>query len=92
MCVPLPGVSGTVGVLVLGWDQPHAIDVQERAVLMAVAGYTARAVERAQLFEQRVTVAHQLQQAMLTDLPRAPGLEVAALYRPAVMAELVGGD
>lgn len=92
VCVPLPGVSGPVGVLVLGWDQPHPIDLQERAVLVAVAGYTGRAVERARLLAERVTVAHQLQRAMLTDLPEAPGLELAALYRPAMTADLVGGD
>nr|WP_157555027.1 PP2C family protein-serine/threonine phosphatase [Herbidospora sakaeratensis] len=92
VCIPLPGVSGPVGVLVLGWDQHHVVDVEERAVLLAVAGYTGRAVERAQRLHERVTVAHQLQRAMLTDLPAVSGLEVAALYRPAVTAELVGGD
>ncbi|TKK91279.1 serine/threonine protein phosphatase [Herbidospora galbida] len=92
VCVPLPGVTGPVGVLVLGWDRAHLLDIEERAVLMAVAGYTARAVERAQLLAQRVTVAHQLQQAMLTDLPQVAGLEIAALYRPAMTADLVGGD
>ncbi|GAB1818525.1 PP2C family protein-serine/threonine phosphatase [Herbidospora sp. RD11066] len=92
VCLPLPGVAGPVGVLVLGWDRPHAIDAQEREILVAVAGYTARAVERTQLLQQRVTVAQRLQRAMLTDLPEVPGLEVAALYRPARTADLVGGD
>ncbi|GLX93855.1 GAF domain-containing SpoIIE family protein phosphatase [Herbidospora sp. NBRC 101105] len=92
VCVPLPGVAGPVGVLVLGWDRPHPLDVEERAVLLAVAGYTARAVERAHVLHQRVTVAQQLQRAMLTDLPPVTGLEVAALYRPAMTADLVGGD
>ncbi|WP_083974743.1 PP2C family protein-serine/threonine phosphatase [Herbidospora daliensis] len=92
VCVPLPGVGGPVGVLVLGWDRPHTVDVEERAVLLAVAGYTGRAVERAQRLHERVSVAHQLQRAMLTDLPEISGLEVAALYRPAVTADLVGGD
>jgi serine phosphatase RsbU (regulator of sigma subunit) len=76
----------------LGWDTPHQLDVTERAVLTAIAGYTARAIERALYLDQRVTVATQLQQAMLTDLPAAPGLQLGALYRPAAAGELVGGD
>jgi hypothetical protein len=86
------GITRTLGTLVLGWDTPHQVDVTERAVLTAIAGYTARAIERALHLEQRVTVAAQLQQAMLTDLPAVPGPELAALYRPAAAGELVGGD
>ena len=91
MCVPLPGITGMLGTLVLGWDTPHQVDVSERAVLTAIAGYTARAIERALYLDQRVTVATQLQQAMLTDLPAVWAL-LSALYRPAAAGELVGGD
>ena len=92
VCVPLPGITGTLGALVLGWPTPHPVDATERAVLTAIAGYTAQAVERALHVDERVTVAHQLQQAMLTDLPVVPGLQMAAIYRPAAAGELVGGD
>jgi serine phosphatase RsbU (regulator of sigma subunit) len=90
--IPLPGARGALGALILGWRAPHQIDVTERAVLTAIGGYTARAVERALHLDERVTVARQMQQAMLTDLPVTPGLELAAIYRPAASAELVGGD
>ena len=92
MCVPLLGITRTLGTLVLGWDTQHQVDVAERAVLTAIAGYTARAIERALYLDQQVTVATQLQQAMLTDLPAAPGFQLGALYRPAAAGELVGGD
>jgi serine phosphatase RsbU (regulator of sigma subunit) len=92
VCVPLLGITRTLGILVLGWDTPHQVDVTERAVLTAIGGYTARAIERALHLEQRVAVATQLQQAMLTDLPASPGPQLAALYRPAAAGELVGGD
>jgi serine phosphatase RsbU (regulator of sigma subunit) len=92
VCVPLPGITRMLGTLVLGWDTPHQVDVSERAVLTAIAGYTAQAIERALYLDQRVTVATQLQQAMLTDLPAVSGPELGALYRPAAAGELVGGD
>ncbi|WP_107451550.1 SpoIIE family protein phosphatase [Actinacidiphila rubida] len=92
VCVPLPGALAPLGVLVLGWDQPHEIDVVEQALLASLAGYTARAIERALFVDNRVKVARQMQEAMLTDLPVVPGLELAALYRPAAQGDLVGGD
>ncbi|MEU6122588.1 GAF domain-containing SpoIIE family protein phosphatase [Streptomyces sp. NPDC047123] len=93
VCVPLPGTRrATLGTLVVAWDEPHHIDLYERAVLTVMAGYTARAVERALHLDERISVAHQLQQAMLTDLPEAAGLEMAALYRPAADGHMVGGD
>jgi serine phosphatase RsbU (regulator of sigma subunit) len=92
VCVPLLGTTRMLGTLVLGWDTPHQVDLTERAVLTAIAGYTARAIERARYLDQRVTVATQLQQAMLTDLPAVSGPQLGALYRPAAAGELVGGD
>jgi serine phosphatase RsbU (regulator of sigma subunit) len=66
--------------------------VNERAVLTTIAGYTAQAIERALHLDERIAVARQLQQAMLTDLPVVPGLQLAASYHPAAVGELVGGD
>ncbi|MFJ9344867.1 SpoIIE family protein phosphatase [Streptomyces sp. NPDC101733] len=91
-CLPLRGTRGTLGALVLGWSSPYRMDVAERAVLTTIAAYTAQAVERALHLDERVTAARELQQAMLTDLPSAPGLELAALYRPAAQDDMVGGD
>ncbi|MEU6384116.1 SpoIIE family protein phosphatase [Streptomyces bauhiniae] len=93
VCVPLPGTRRTtLGTLVVAWDTPHEIGLHERTVLTVIAGYTALAVERALYLDERVSVACQLQQAMLTDLPPASGLELAALYRPAAYEDMVGGD
>jgi serine phosphatase RsbU (regulator of sigma subunit) len=92
VCVPIPGTRRTLGTLILGWETPYQIDVSERAILATIAGYAGRAVERALYLDERITVARELQQAMLTDLPAAPGLQLAALYRPAARADLVGGD
>ncbi|MFI5904552.1 GAF domain-containing SpoIIE family protein phosphatase [Streptomyces cyaneofuscatus] len=92
VCVPLPGTVVPLGTLVLGWDEAHEIDIVEQALLAALAGYTARAVERALFVENRVTAARQMQEAMLTDLPEIEGVELAALYRPAAATDLVGGD
>ncbi|MFF1411484.1 PP2C family protein-serine/threonine phosphatase [Streptomyces sp. NPDC058289] len=91
-CVPLPGTEAVLGVLELGWDIPHVVDSAERAVLVVLADYTARAVERATYLDERVSIALRLQEAMLTDLVEVPGLETAALYRPAAQQDMVGGD
>ncbi|MFE5535948.1 SpoIIE family protein phosphatase [Streptomyces sp. NPDC056519] len=92
VCLPLRGADAVLGALVLGWESPYDIDTAERAVLTTLAGYTAQAVERAAHLDHRVTVARQLQEAMLTELPRVADLELAALYRPAARDDLVGGD
>ncbi len=92
VCVPLTGARQVLGTLILGWETPYQIGVSERAVLTTIAGYTARAIDRAVYLDERVSVSRQLQQAMLTDLPATPGLQVAARYRPAAPGNLVGGD
>ncbi|WNI16783.1 GAF domain-containing SpoIIE family protein phosphatase [Actinacidiphila sp. ITFR-21] len=92
VCVPLYGTRQVLGALALAWGSHHDLEVGERALLSAIAGYTAQAVERVVFVEDRITVAHQLQQAMLTELPTVPGLDMAAAYIPAAEGEMVGGD
>ncbi|MER5813372.1 SpoIIE family protein phosphatase [Streptomyces sp. NPDC002033] len=92
VCLPLRGLRGVLGTLILGWAAPYVIDTPEKLVLTTLAGYTAQAVERALHLDDRITVARQLQQAMLTELPAVAGLELAALYRPAAREDMVGGD
>lgn len=92
VCVPLPGTVLPLGTLVLGWNHPHEIDIVEQAVLASLAGYTARAVERALFLDNRIDAAREMQEALLTDVPSVPHLDLAALYRAAARTDLVGGD
>jgi serine phosphatase RsbU (regulator of sigma subunit) len=81
-----------MGVIEMLWSIPRQLDDQEHTMASALASYVAQALERAQLIERRVGVAHQLQQAMLTTLPDVPELPMAACYVPATADEWVGGD
>ncbi|MDQ0408489.1 hypothetical protein ABVB69_20190 [Streptomyces sp. NPDC000349] len=55
VCVPPPGAVSSLGTLVLGWAHPYEIDVLEQAVRASLAGYTARAVERALFVDDRAS-------------------------------------
>ena len=92
MCAPVVGSSGLLGVIEMNWQVPRTLDETERNTTAALASYVAQALERSQLIERRVGVAHQLQSAMLTTLPEVPGLRMAACYVPAGAEEWVGGD
>ncbi|MBB4908532.1 SpoIIE family protein phosphatase [Actinophytocola algeriensis] len=92
MCVPVLDSSGVLGVLELTWDEPHEHDPMEHAVVATIAGYVGAALQRARFLQHRISVARDLQEAMLTDLPDLPGLRLAARYLPADADEQVGGD
>lgn len=87
------GVEGRVfGVLGLLWPEERTFTDDDRVTISALASYTASAVQRALLLEERVETARILQSALLTTLPEVPGLRLAARYRPAAAREQVGGD
>ncbi|MFD9244861.1 SpoIIE family protein phosphatase [Streptomyces sp. NPDC059556] len=92
MCLPLWGSRALLGVLAIGWARRHEVGITERATLTAASGYIAQAVERAQYLDERISVARELQEAMLTDLPLANRVEVSALYQPAADDHMIGGD
>ncbi|WP_066585854.1 SpoIIE family protein phosphatase [Cellulomonas timonensis] len=90
--LPLVSQHRLIGVLGIGWQQKRAFDDDNRTIKTALAAYTAQALERAQLLEERRDVARTLQDAMLTALPQPDHLAMAAHYLPAGRADRVGGD
>lgn len=92
VAAPLTGDDGVIGALVLGWDRPQTFDPVELLTLTTITGFAAQALHRAELLQHRISVAQQMQQAMLAPLPAVPGLLMAARYRPADSREHVGGD
>ena len=92
VCAPLLGSDGPLGAILFGWDRPRTPDSQELAVISALAGYAAQALERARILQHRINVVHEMQNAMLSALPAVDGLQLAARYVPADTRERVGGD
>ncbi len=90
--VPLLVSGDPIGVLVLTWDSPNRFATADRAILSALAVYTAQAVHRASLLDERMGAASTMQRALLTPLPTAPGLDLGARYRTAAANDQVGGD
>lgn len=90
--VPLTSSGVLLGVLALLWPDAQEFGPEMRATIRSMAAYTAAAVARSSLLTERIEVAATLQQAMLTSLPRADRITMAARYRPASAHEHVGGD
>ncbi|GLZ51994.1 SpoIIE family protein phosphatase [Actinomycetospora sp. NBRC 106378] len=92
VAAPVPDPRGVLGALMLGWSGPREFSPADLLLVNTVAAYTARAFDHVDWVQHRVTVAREMQQAMLTTLPEVPGLELAARYQPADGREYVGGD
>ncbi|GIF24726.1 serine phosphatase RsbU (regulator of sigma subunit) [Actinoplanes tereljensis] len=90
--VPLLGAAGPIGALTLVWNEPYALDDIEQAVLAALAGYVAQALQRADYLSAQKNTAEVLQRALLSELPDGAPFELAARYEPAARGEHVGGD
>lgn len=91
--LPLIASGRPVGSLSLSYDEPRAFRPAERAVLTALSGLIAQALDRAHLYDTKHALARALQTSLLPhSLPRFPGLEVAARYLPAGHGMDIGGD
>jgi GAF domain-containing protein len=89
---PLPGQGGAIGALTFAWKQPHVLDTAEQVLLGALAGHVARAIDRANVFDDRRAAAETLQKALLTSPPAVDGVRLATRYEAAHHADYVGGD
>jgi serine phosphatase RsbU (regulator of sigma subunit) len=90
----LPMLLGgsVIGTVVLIWPEETSFHADDQQLLWALARYSAQAIDRARLLAQRREVAHTLQAALLPVLPEVAWLEMYGHYRPADLADMVGGD
>ncbi|WP_204003652.1 SpoIIE family protein phosphatase [Micromonospora lutea] len=91
--LPLTVAGEVLGALVVGYREPRDFDPDTRSTLTALAGLGAQALQRAMLFETSVSIASELQHALLpATLPQTAGLRHAARYLPWTRGAEVGGD
>lgn len=94
MCaVPLEVAGRRIGALRFSFREPRLFDDEERQFVLALAGYTAQAFERAGLHQEQTENSRRLQLGLLPPrLPGIPGVDLAAAYRPLGDGIEVGGD
>lgn len=80
------------GVLVMTWPDRHTLGADDKATLDGLASYTAQALQRVLLFENRMDALVTLQGALMPRIPQPDHLDLAARYRPASEHDQVGGD
>jgi serine phosphatase RsbU (regulator of sigma subunit) len=91
--MPLVVSGRVVGLCVVSFDDPRRLTGAERALLIALSGLIAQALERARLFDAEHAQAQALQRALLPQvLPPLPAATAAARYLPAGPGVDVGGD
>ncbi|WP_164519591.1 SpoIIE family protein phosphatase [Nocardioides ferulae] len=90
--MPLSVRGQAQGTLALLWDDHRELSDEDRVTIAALTSYTAQAVQRAQLFQERLDALVTLQRSMLPRLPEPDDLELAARYRTAAERDQVGGD
>lgn len=86
---PLLLTARPLGVMVL----QRVVDLEDDDLMLGeLARRVAAALDNAQRFEHERDTASALQRAMLTQLPRVPGMALTARYLPAEDGMNVGGD
>jgi len=92
--VPLSARGTVHGALAASVPDAGAEDRAELTALFEDLGRRAAlALDNARLYEERSAIARTLQRSLLpAELPDIPGMQIAALYRPAGTGTEVGGD
>jgi serine phosphatase RsbU (regulator of sigma subunit)/PAS domain-containing protein len=91
--LPLSAGGQLIGALVIGYTEPREFDADERANLMAFGRLAAQALQRALLYQAQLSIAADLQRALLPSvLPTLPGARHAVRYLPWTHGADVGGD
>ena len=93
LCVAVRAGGRVIGALAFGFGCEGTPGEDVIQVAETLAGLAGQALERARLYEAEHAAAHQLQRALLPQIPaRFPGVSIGALYRPAEEDHDVGGD
>ncbi|MEU1269953.1 SpoIIE family protein phosphatase [Streptomyces sp. NPDC005799] len=91
--LPLPARGQVAGVCLVGWDERHEFEPDERSLLTATAALAGQALKRAHEHDAEQQLATMLQRSLLPRrLPELPGGLAVARYLPARRGLQVGGD
>jgi PAS domain-containing protein len=91
--LPLASAGQVLGALVIGYAESRDFDEYERGNLAVLSGLCAQALQRVLLFEAQLSIAADLQRALLpTALPQLAGARHAVRYLPWTRGAEVGGD
>jgi serine phosphatase RsbU (regulator of sigma subunit)/anti-sigma regulatory factor (Ser/Thr protein kinase) len=91
--LPLVAADRPIGCCVVAYIRPHHFTFADRALLIALSGLVAHALERARLYDSAHRRAQELQNGLLPGAP--PHLafaDLAVRYRSATRHAEVGGD
>jgi serine phosphatase RsbU (regulator of sigma subunit) len=99
VAAPLPGPTGPIGAIVLGWEHSRPLDAADLVTITTLAGYAAQALARARHRhdeQRRVTATRELleelQRTLLTSPFEPDHLQLAVRYLPATSETALGGD
>ncbi|MFF8670081.1 SpoIIE family protein phosphatase [Streptomyces sp. NPDC015242] len=91
--VPIRSTREVLGALTLGRaDKPGDYTDADLPLIEDIARRAALALDNARLYQRQRKVAETMQNHLLPQLPRLPGLRMIARYLPAPDASQVGGD
>jgi len=91
--VPVPVGKGLLVVCLMGFGAAREFEAEERALLVPAAGLLAQSLQRARMYEWEHALARDLQRGLLPRGPlAAPGMTIAARYRPVTSGLEIGGD
>jgi len=90
--VPVPGAKGRIGACLMGFAEPRRFATGERALLVAASALLAQSLQRARYGSDHA-LARDLQRGLLPRGPLlAPGVTIAARYKPVTSGLEIGGD
>jgi Stage II sporulation protein E (SpoIIE)/GAF domain len=93
VAVPVRVAGHSIGALGFGFRAAGPVSADSVAVAETLAELAGQALERARLYESEHAAAHQLQRALLPDVPaELPGAGIGVCYRAAERGRDVGGD
>ena len=91
--VPVPVARGRLVACLMGFAAVREFGAEERALLVSAAGLLAQSLQRARMYESEHALARDLQRGLLPRGPLvAPGVTIAARYRPVTSGLEIGGD
>jgi serine phosphatase RsbU (regulator of sigma subunit) len=91
--MPVPVGNDLLVVCLMGFAAVRDFAAEERALLVAAAGLLAQSLQRARMYESEHALARDLQRGLLPHGHlAAPGVTIAARYRPVTSGLEIGGD